>query len=426
MNQLFKRIEKIRGELNLGGDKSISHRAVMFASMAEGDSTLHNCSSSFDVWSTVACFRTLGCEIEGDTNLLRINGRGYKGFNAPSQPLDCGNSGTTARLISGILCAQNFESTLIGDESLSKRPMKRVIEPLSKLGAKFKATEEGTLPLTVYPGDSLVPIQYEMSVASAQVKSAIILAGIHLDEISTITENEITRNHTEKLLNISTEKTGDITKIFFSRKNYPQKFELTVPSDISSASFFIVLAILTNDSEITIKNVSLNETRTGIINILKKMNGDITIQNSRTEHGETCGDLLVRSSNLINVEIPKNIIANIIDEIPILSIAGIFAKGDFRIEGAKELRVKESDRIKALCHNFKIAGLSVNELEDGFEISGVCNNSVNTFESFGDHRIAMAFAVFSMLHKEGGRVNNFDCAAISNPDFIKQVTELTR
>lgn len=425
MSQHFKRIEKIKGALNLGGDKSISHRAVMFASMAEGESTILNCSSSLDVWSTVSCFRSLGCKIDGDTNQLKIIGRGFKGFKSPSHPLDCGNSGTTARLISGILCAQNFETTLIGDESLSKRPMKRVIEPLSKLGAKFRPSEVGTLPLEILPVDSLIPINYEMSVASAQVKSAIILAGIHLNEVSTIIEHEITRNHTEKLLSIVTEKTGDSTKLFFSRKNYPQKFELTVPSDISSASFFIVLALLSKESEVTIKNVSLNETRTGIIDILKKMNGDITIQNSKTELGETYGDLIVRSSNLVNTEIPISIIANIIDEIPILSIAGLFAKGDFKIQGAKELRVKESDRITALCHNFKIAGLSVNEFEDGFEISGEPNNSVNTFESFGDHRIAMSFAVFSMLHKEGGLVNNFECAAISNPNFVKQIAELT-
>ncbi len=421
--QKFKNIDSVNGELFLLGDKSISHRAVMFAAMADGVSIIRNCSGSDDVRSTINCFEKLGCNFEINGDQIKVTGKGFKGLLKPKSELYAGNSGTTARLISGILSAQNFESVITGDESLSQRPMKRIVEPLRLMGAEISANENGTLPVIIKP--SLIkPINYKLQVASAQVKSAMILCAINLDEESVFIEQTTTRNHTEKLLDLKTEITSGGTNIYVSKRNYPKPFEITIPSDISSAAFFIVLGLLTKNSVILIRNVSLNETRTGVINILHQMGGKIDIDNEREEKGEKVGDVRVYSSKLKNVSIPRTIIPNIIDEIPILSVAGIFAEGNFKINNAKELRVKESDRINSLCVNFKRAGLTVDEFEDGFELSGTVSNKETIFESYGDHRIAMAFGVLSMLMKNGGSVNDFECVGVSNPQFVEQVNNL--
>ncbi len=425
MIQPFKKNESVRGELKLRGDKSISHRAVMFAAMANGISLIRNCSDSEDVHSTINCFEKLGCEFEISIDLIKVVGKGFKGFSKPSSELYAGNSGTTARLISGVLSAQDFESVITGDDSLSKRPMKRIVEPLRMMGANISADESGMMPIRIKPSSSIKPIEYKLQVASAQVKSALILCAIHLTEESVIIEPVPTRNHTEKLLGLRTIHDMDGTKIFVSKDNYPQPFELNVPSDISSAAFFIVLALLTKNSEIIIKSVSLNKTRTGLIGILRQMGGKIEIKNVTDGKGEKVGDIRVSSSQLKNIEIPNAIIPNIIDEIPILSVAGAFAEGNFKITGAKELRVKESDRIKSLCQNFNKAGLVINEYEDGFELKGNVTNEQVMFESFGDHRIAMAFGVFSMLMKNGSSVNEFECVGVSNPKFVEQINYLT-
>ncbi|MBI1939027.1 MAG: 3-phosphoshikimate 1-carboxyvinyltransferase [Ignavibacteriales bacterium] len=422
----FEKINYVKGELELPGDKSLSHRSVMFAAMAKGESIIRNCSNSEDVHSTMECFSKLGVEFEKTEKYIKVKGKGYKNFNAPMIELYAGNSGTTTRLISGILCAQNFSSIITGDESLSKRPMMRVVEPLRLMGANIETTAGGTLPMKIKVAGKLVPVNYKLQVASAQVKSALLLAALHLEEESVIIETVPTRNHTEKLLGLRTEETTEGTKIYSSKKNYPEPFEITVPSDISTAAFFIVLALLAKNSELIIKNVSLNETRTGIIEVLKKMGAEISIEKEFLEKGEKVGDLLIRSSAIRNVEIPESVIPNIIDEIPILAVAGIFAEGNFRINNAKELRVKESDRIKSLCHNFKLAGLNVDEFEDGFEISGSLTEKQVTFESFGDHRIAMAFSVLSMLMKNGGTVNQFESVGVSNPSLVEQLKKICK
>ena len=423
MIQKFENVDTVKGELFLRGDKSISHRAVMFAAMADGVSIIKNCSGSEDVRSTINCFEKLGCSFEITGNRIKVIGKGFKGFSKPKSGLYAGNSGTTARLISGILSAQNFESVITGDESLSQRPMKRIVEPLKLMGADISANKSGTLPIIIKPS-AIKPINYKLQVASAQVKSAMILCAVHLDEESVFIEQTPTRNHTEKLLNLKTEITNDETKIYVSRNNYPKPFEITIPSDISSAAFFIVLTLITKDSEILIRNVSLNETRTGVIKILQQMGGKIEVENESEEKGERVGDIRVYSSKLKNIAIPQTIIPNIIDEIPILSMAGIFAEGNFRINNAKELRVKESDRIKSLCSNFRKAGLMVDEFEDGFELSGTISNKETIFESYSDHRIAMAFGVVSMLMKNGGIVNDFECVGVSNPQFVAQINNL--
>jgi 3-phosphoshikimate 1-carboxyvinyltransferase len=425
MIQRFELIKNLRGELNLAGDKSISHRAVMFASLADGESVIHNCSESEDVTSTINCFSKMGCEFERYKNTVRVVGRGFKNLKAPATELDAGNSGTTTRLISGILAAQNYESSIIGDESLSKRPMKRITEPLKMMGAKLETSESGTLPMRIFPSDLVRPIEYTFQVASAQVKSAMILLAIHLEQQSVFIEPLPTRNHTELMLGLKTIPTENGMKIFASKKNYPVSQEFTVPSDISSAAFFIVAGLITENSEIIIRHVSLNPTRTGVITVLQQMGGNIEIMNEHEECGEKVGDLVVTSSQLTNIDIPQELIPNLIDEIPVLSIAGVFAKGMFRIANAKELRVKESDRIYSVCENFKRAGLTVNEFEDGFEVDGVVTDLHVEFETYFDHRIAMAFGVLSMRMKNGSSVKGFEHVGISNPKFITQLYGLS-
>jgi 3-phosphoshikimate 1-carboxyvinyltransferase len=421
MIERIKKINSVKGELVLPGDKSISHRAVMFSAMAKGKSTVENYLNSEDVNSTIDCFRKLGCKIEQTETMLTIEGQGFGGFAKPESNLDAGNSGTTTRLISGILAAQKFGTTIVGDASLSKRPMNRVVEPLSKMGAIFKTNENGTLPMSISPSDNLKAIEYDMQIASAQIKSAILIAGLHLDDETVVTEHSRTRNHTETLLGLKVEEFDDYRKVYSSKKNYPKPSEYIVPSDISTAAFFIVLALNLKNSELLLKDVLLNETRNGIINILREMGGKIEIENVRESSGEKLGDLRIFGSRLHNIEISKEIIPNIIDEIPILAVAGLFAEGKFIIKNAKELRFKESDRIDALCSNFKKLGLNCNEFEDGFELSGEVRNQNVLVESYHDHRIAMAFAILGMLADGNLSINNFESVAVSNPDFLRQI-----
>jgi len=425
MNQTFEHVEKINNELCLPGDKSISHRAIMFASLADGISIIKNCSNSEDVRSTINCFSLLGCRFDENGDEIKITGKGFKGFSKPRDVLFAGNSGTTSRLISGILAAQDFETVITGDESLSNRPMNRIIKPLGLMGAKISANEKGTLPLFIRPSNELHPIMYTLEVASAQVKSALLLCAIHMDAESIISENKATRNHTEMLLNMKIEKSTKGKSITASKENYPKPFQLNIPSDISSAAFFIVLTLLTENSELNIKNISLNETRTGILYILKQMGANIHIYNEGIEKGENIGDINITSGKLKNIKISSELIPNIIDEIPILSIAGVFADGVFEIRGANELRLKESDRINSLCNNFKKLGLNVIEYEDGFSVDGSIKNQTLEFESYGDHRIAMAFSIMCMVMKNGGTINNFECVGISNPNFIAQLKAIS-
>jgi len=423
--QKIEKINAVKGELTLPGDKSISHRTVMFSAMADGKSIVKNYLNSEDVNSTINCFRKLGCNIEQTETTLTIEGKGFGGFTKPDSDLDAGNSGTTTRLISGILAAQKFETTIFGDASLSKRPMKRVVDPLKQMGAKIKTSDAGTLPMTISKSDELKAIEFDMQIASAQIKSAVLLAGLHLDDETVVVEHSRTRNHTETLLGLKVEEFDGYRKIYSSKKNYPKPSEYIVPSDISTSAFFIVLALNLENSELLLKNVLLNETRNGIIKILQQMGGRIEIENARESSGEKLGDLRIFSSKLHNIEISKEIIPNIIDEIPILSVAGLFAEGKFVIRNAKELRFKESDRIDAMCSNFKKLGVDYIEYEDGFEIDGKVINENILIESFDDHRIAMAFAILGMLVGKGIRINNFESVAVSNPEFLKQIRLIT-
>jgi len=425
MIQKIPKIKSVKGEIKLPGDKSISHRAVMFSALAKGKSHVRNYLNSDDVNSTIDCFRKLGCSIEQTRDELIIMGRGFGGLLEPQTYLDAGNSRTTTRLISGILAMQKFPTTIIGDESLSKRPMLRVVKPLKKMGAVISTSDKGTLPMKISPSENLRAINYDMDIASAQIKSAVLIAGLFLDEETVVVEHARTRNHTEKLLGLKVEEFNDYRKIYSSKSFYPSPKDYIVPSDISTAAFFIVLALLTENSELLLKDVLLNETRAGIIDVLKKMGGKILIENQRESSGERLGDLRIFSSKLKNIEIEKELIPNIIDEIPILSVAGLFAEGKFSIKNAIELRVKESDRIKAMVENLSELGVNTTELDDGFELDGKVKNISTKVKSFGDHRIAMAFAVLGMLVEGDIEIDQFESVSVSNPKFLEQVLSLS-
>ena len=424
MIQSFNKIKKVKGELSFSGDKSISHRALLISSLADGKSKINNLSDSDDVKATIRCLQDLGTEIDSTGEEVIVNGKGFKGYQNPLNPLNAGDSGTTARLLTGILATQNFESVIIGEPALSARPMKRIIEPLSQMGYKIKSNN-GKLPLHIYPSEKLHSINFAMPVASAQVKSAILFAGLHLDDETSVIETKATRNHTENLLGLTIVNFDQKIISYVSKKNYPQSKDYFIPGDLSSAMFFIILALLSKNSELIIKNVSLNPTRIEGLQLLKNMGGDIQINVVGESNSELFGDVLVKSSELSNVKIDSKIISSIIDEIPILSIAGLFAEEDFEIRGADELRVKESDRIRTLISNFRLLGLDLEEFSDGFRISGKIKKSNQSFNSFRDHRIAMAFAVLSSLLTDGGKVEGFESVSKSNPDFLSQLISIS-
>ena len=425
MIQSFNKINKVSGSLSLSGDKSISHRALLISSLADGKSKIKNLSDSDDVRSTIICLEALGIEIESIKNETIVIGRGFRGYHKPLKPLYAGNSGTTARLLAGILSSQKFESVITGDSSLSSRPMKRVITPLTQMGSKIKGSIDGKLPLKIFPSENFQAIRYNMPVTSAQVKSAILFAGLHLEDETLVIESQQTRNHTETLLDLSVIKDSGITTSSVSKRNYPEPKEYFIPGDISSAMFCVVLTLLTKNSELLIKDVSLNPSRIECLNLLIRMGGDIQIVEKGKSNNEVYGDVYINSSDLSNVRIEKEIIPLIIDEIPILAVAGICAEGVFELRDASELRVKESDRIKAICANLLKIGLDVEEFDDGFKVSGSIKKQSETFDSYGDHRIAMAFAILSSLLKDGGEVEGFESVSVSNPDFLKQLNSIS-
>jgi len=420
MKKFLNKINSIKGEISFDGDKSISHRAVFFSAMSDGISEIENLSHCEDLKTTISAFENLGAKFIFNDRKTIVYGVGKYKFNEPFKEIYCGNSGTTARLLSGILSAQKFNSTITGDESLSKRPMKRIIEPLQKMGAKI-SHNNFHLPLQFHPVEKLNNLKFDLVIPSAQVKSCILLAGLFVDEETIINESIETRNHTEKMLNLPVLVHNRKKIIKSSSRFYPQSNYYYVPGDISSAAFFIVLTLLSKNSELIIRNVSLNPTRIGFINILQKMNARIEIKFSGKTNNEEYGDLIIKSSKLRNIHIENTFIPNIIDEIPILTIAGIFADGDFQIRNCKELRFKETDRISALSYNLKSLGLNVKEFDDGLFITGYIKNKIGDFKTFDDHRIAMAFSILSMLIDGGGYIDNPECVNISNPAFYNQL-----
>ena len=411
-------ISNLHGVIAIPSDKSISHRSVMFGALALGKTTIHNFLMGDDCLSTIECFRKLGLTIEIDGTTVTVYGKGLYGLTAPKDVLDCGNSGTTARLISGILAAQNFPSTLTGDASIQKRPMKRVIAPLTLMGARLQATDDSFCPIRIEPS-KLKGITYHSTVASAQVKSCILLAGLYADGPTTVTEPSISRDHTERMLaafGASLTREGTAVTINPCKELYGG--DITVPGDISSAAFFIVAALITPNSELTIKNVGINPTRRGVLDVLIEMGGDITLLNEQFIGGEPVCDLKVKSSKLHGTVIGGTIIPTLIDEIPALAVAAAFADGQTVIKDASELKVKESNRITALHSELTKMGADITVAEDGLIINGGKTLNGALLDTFDDHRMAMSLAIAACNASSPSTLLNPHCVSISFPNFF--------
>jgi len=410
---------RLAGTLRVPGDKSISHRSVMLGALAEGVTEVSGLLQGEDVLATLAAFRAMGIKAEGpDNGRLIIHGVGMQGLQAPTQALDMGNSGTAMRLMAGILSGQSFDSELIGDASLSKRPMNRVANPLRDMGAHIDTAEGGRPPLRIRGGQPLHGIDYVMPVASAQVKSSILLAGLFADGRTRVTEPAPTRDHTERMLRgfgYDVETDGPVVTLYGGRRLAATRID--VPSDISSAAFFLVGASIAPGSRLTLEHVGMNPTRIGVVNILRAMGANITVTNERVVGGEPVADLTVESAELHGIDIPQDQVPLAIDEFPALFIAAACARGTTRLSGAHELRVKESDRIAVMARGLKVLGIEHTETEDGIIIQGGQLGS-GTVDSEGDHRIAMSFAMAGLRAK--GPIQILDCLNVNTsfPNFV--------
>lgn len=421
MNRVIEKTNFLKGEITPPPDKSISHRAVMFASLAKGESRIKNFLWAKDPISSLNAMKSLGVKIQvNDIKEIIVQGEGLQSLKEPEDVIDCGNSGTTIRLLSGILAGQPFLSILSGDESLRQRPMKRIIEPLRQMGVEICSRAENRFPPVVIRGGNLKGISYEMPIASAQVKSAILLAGLFAKGDTTVKEPHKSRDHTEKMLKsmgVELYITNNTIKI--SQPSQELKaFDIAIPNDFSSAAFFIGGACLVPDSEVIIKNVCLNETRTGFLEVLRSMGAKIEIFNLKEQAGEPVGDILVKkSSGLKGVTVQGEIIPRLIDEFPILCIIATQAEGLTVIRDAKDLRAKESDRIKAMVTELSKMGVPIKEFEDGVEIKGPCKLKGTEVYSYKDHRIAMALSIAGLISEGKTTIIDADCVDISFPEF---------
>ncbi|MDR3091136.1 MAG: 3-phosphoshikimate 1-carboxyvinyltransferase [Clostridiales bacterium] len=418
MNITVSPKKNLRFETDIPADKSISHRAVMLGAIAKGDTRIKNFLTGEDCVSTVNCLRAMGVSAELNGAEATVRGRGLRGLRAPSAPLDAGNSGTAMRLILGILAGQGFTSRVIGDESLSRRPMNRVITPLSQMGAQIEASR-GRAPLTV-TGGPLRGIDYDMPIASAQVKSAILLASLYAEGPTVVRESPESRNHTEIMLKLFGADVSSENGIITSRP-VPElrAADITVPGDISSAAFFIVLGLCSENSEITIRNVGVNPTRAGLLDALRAMGADITLSNRRGE-GEPTADITARSSRLRGAIIRGSLIPRMIDEIPVFAVCAALAEGRTVIRDAEELKVKESDRVRTTAEMLRAFGANAEETGDGLIIEGGEHLRGGRVDSKGDHRIAMSAAVAGVCARSGDTViEGAECAGISFPGFFE-------
>lgn len=414
----------IRGVAYVPGDKSISHRLAMIGAVADGTTVIRNFAESVDCQTTLECLRDLGVSIQRAGSIVTVEGRGLKGLKEPLHELNGGNSGTTVRLMSGLLAGYPFEVTFIGDESLSRRPMKRIVEPLRRFGATITAREDNYLPLTIR-GGSLFPISFTMPIASAQVKSAVLLAGLHARGITRVREPLSTRNHTEIALaefGARIKATEDGIEIDGGRPLRARKF--TVPGDLSSAAFLVAGALTVPDSKLQLPGVGLNPTRSGFLTLLQEMGAKISIAPSNAGEGEPVGDVLVESSELAGIEIGGAWIPNVIDEIPMLAVLGTRTQNGIRIRDAAELRSKESDRIRAVAANLRTLGAQVEEFPDGLWVPGNQTLRGGEIDSFGDHRIAMAFAIAGLFSEGSIVIRDPACVGISFPSFFELLDSL--
>lgn len=418
---VIQKIKKAIGQIKVPGDKSISHRAVMLGSLANGVTEISGFLKGADCLSTIDCFRKMGIDIDINGENVTVHGNGLRGLKKPDEMLYTGNSGTTTRLLCGILAGQNFDTSITGDASIQKRPMGRVVKPLSMMGAKI---ENEYCPLYI-TGTKLHGIDYKMPVASAQVKTAIILAGLYADGETVIHEIEKSRDHTELMLSaMGADLTVDNLDITVKPTNDLTAVNVDVPGDISSAAFFLVLGAIMPNSRITVTNVGINPTRTGIIDVLKDMGADITLENVHTSAGETVADITVRSSSLKGTTVGGDIIPRLIDELPIIAVAAVFADGQTVIKDAQELKVKETNRIRAVVDEFNKCGIDITETDDGMIINGGKSIHGADFKTYGDHRMAMSLTVLAQLADSESTLDDSDCACVSYPTFFDDFYKL--
>ena len=414
--------KSIKGEITIPGDKSISHRGVMFGAISEGITELTGFLDGADCRSTIGCFRAMGIDITQEADHVIIHGKGLNGLSQPNKMLDVGNSGTTTRLISGILAGQDFVSSLNGDDSIQKRPMGRIITPLTEMGAYIKSIKDnGCAPLEI-GGSKLSAIHYDSPVASAQVKSCVLLAGLYADGITSVTEPVVSRNHTELMLSgfgadITSE--GLTASIVGGPKLIGQK--IAVPGDISSAAYFIVAGLICDNADLLIKNVNTNPTRAGIIKVAQAMGGNIELLNERIISGEPVADIHVTTSQLHGCEVSGDIIPTLIDELPVIAVMAAYADGTTTIKDAAELKVKESDRISTVTENLKNMGCDITPTNDGMIIKGGAPLHGTTVNTYLDHRIAMSFAIAGLVADGETTFDNEACCSISYPDFFKTI-----
>lgn len=418
---VIQKIKKAAGQIKVPGDKSISHRAVMLGSLANGVTEISGFLKGADCLSTIDCFRKMEIDIDINGENVTVHGNGLRGLKKPDEMLYTGNSGTTTRLLCGILAGQNFDTSITGDASIQKRPMGRVVQPLSMMGAKI---ENEYCPLYI-TGTKLHGIDYKMPVASAQVKTAIILAGLYADGETVIHEIEKSRDHTELMLSaMGADLTVDNLDITVKPTNDLTAVNVDVPGDISSAAFFLVLGAIMPNSQITVTNVGINPTRTGIIDVLKDMGADITLENVHTSAGETVADITVRSSSLKGTTVGGDIIPRLIDELPIIAVAAVFADGQTVIKDAQELKVKETNRIRAIVDEFNKCGIDITETDDGMIINGGKSIHGADFKTYGDHRMAMSLTVLAQLADGESTLDDSDCACVSYPTFFDDFYKL--
>ena len=419
----------LRGTLTVSGDKSISHRAVMLGSLATGTTEIEGFLPGEDCLSTIRCFRSMGVQIEQNGSSVKVFGRGLRELTAPAGILDCGNSGTTTRLLSGVLAAQHFNSVLSGDASIQRRPMKRIMIPLRAMGADITSVSgNDCAPLSVH-GKQLYGIHFNSPIASAQVKSAVLLAGLYASGQTTVTEPALSRDHTERMLRsfgakVLTGNFEDRPSVTVTETQNLYGTEISVPGDISSAAFFLVGASIVPGSEVVLRNVGINPTRDGVISALRAMGAKIEVLEVRNEDSEPAADLLVRYAPLHGTEIGGALIPRLIDELPVLAAAAAVAEGRTVIRDAAELKVKESNRIRTMAEGLSRLGAQVAETEDGLIIDGGAALHGGAVESYSDHRIAMSFAILSLVTDGEVKISDPDCVKISAPSFYEDLRSL--
>ncbi len=424
--QLKTNLSSLQGEISIPGDKSISHRAVMFGAMAEGKTTINHFLAGEDCLSTISCFEKMGVSIKREDEYVEVEGKGIEGLSEPASILDVGNSGTTTRLMLGILAGVPFHTSLIGDESIAKRPMSRVTVPLRSMGAKIDGREHGQYTPLSTRGGALKAIHYHSPVASAQVKSAILLAGLHAEGTTKVTEPFTSRDHTERMLRaFGVDVEVDGTTVSIEGGQSLRGTDVYVPGDISSAAFFLVAGAIVPNSRIVLKNVGLNPTRTGIIDVLQQMGARLTISNERIQNGEPIGDLTIETSQLKGIEIGGDLIPRLIDEIPVIALLATQANGKTVIKDAEELKVKETNRIDTVATELSKLGASVTPTADGLIIEGKTALKSGEVDSYGDHRIGMMLAVAAAIATGEVTLMRSEAIHVSYPTFFEDLDKLS-